>query len=416
MPADRSLAQESANRGRSPKFLAASLAAALTLLALGIAFWSTSGENPALLRQRANMAAQQGRWEEAEAMLGRLSDPTANDWLLRALVATSLNRPESAIEYLAKIPPDGPWAARVALLTSRAELGRFRARPMEDALHLALRLDPKIAEARRSLLYLYGVQGRRREMLEQFAALAAQGPLDFNLVKNWCIAHQEQVEEPADLKAPLEHFVENDPDDRWSRLGLARVYRRLGLFDRAMECLAPLPDSDPEARAGRAEIEFDRGNQEAVTSLLDGGPADHAKLALLRGQAALNRLDGPAAVQFFRISDAAEPNHSETLYGLAQALRIVGDRDAAEPYARRAAAQRSLRDQLYKLKDKDTDKAVFYCQLAAECESAGYLPVARAWYRLAIADDPLRVQAQEALARLSSAPLKTDASNLSGTN
>ncbi len=352
--------------------------------------------------KRPSKAAQRGRWNEAEAVLSRLTDPTLDDWLLRAVVATSLQQPETAIGYLARISPDGPLAAQRALVTSRAELCRFRARPMEDALRLALRLDPKLTEARRSLVFLYGTQSRRLELLEQFAALAVQGPLTFDLVNHWCIAHQEQINEPNKLKSTLERFVENDPDDRMSRLGLARVYRQLGWFDRAKDCLARLPDSDADARASRAEIEFDRGDVEAVSRLLADGPPDHPTLARLRGHLALNRQDGAEAVRCFRLSDAAEPNRGETLYGLAQALRVVGDRAAAEPYARRAEAQRVLRDHLTNLAANREARPIVCCRLASDCELAGYLAEAQAWYRLAIAYDPTNQQAQRGLFRLRS--------------
>ena len=272
MSAKGSLVPGSSHRRGRLKTLAISFAFVSVLLVVGITLRSRAGGNTELLRQEARKAAQQGRWNEAEALLSRLTDPAPDDWLLRAVVATSLNEPDAASRYLARISKDGPLAAQVALVTSRAELLRFRARPMEDALRLALRLDPKLAEARRSLVFLYGTQGRRLELLEQFAALAAQGPLTFDLVDHWCIAHQEQINEPDKLKSTLERFVENDPDDRLSRLGLARVYRQLGHFDRAKDCLAPLPDSDPDARACRAEIEFDRGDMEAVTELLAEGP------------------------------------------------------------------------------------------------------------------------------------------------
>ena len=392
----------SSQGGRRLKTLAIGFAFASVLLVVGVTYRSRSGTDTRVLGQEALRAAQQGRWNEAEAALSRLADPTPEDWLLRAVVATSLDEPEAACRYLARIPGDGPLAAQVALVTSRAELGRFRARPMEDALRLALRLDPKLAEARRSLVFLYGTQGRRLELLEQFAALAAQGPLTFDLVDHWCIGHQEQIDEPDKLKSTLERFVANDPDDRMSRLGLARVFRQLGRFDRAKECLASLPDSDPDARACRAEIEFDRGDMEAATSLLAEGPRDHPKLARLRGHLALNRQDGAKAVRCFRLSDAAEPNHAETIYGLAQALRLVGDRDSAQAYARRAEAQRVLRDHLTNLSANREPRPIVCCRLARDCQAAGYLPEAAAWYRLAIAHDPTNEQAQRALFRLTS--------------
>jgi tetratricopeptide (TPR) repeat protein len=402
MSAKGSLISRSSHRGRRLKALAIAFAFASLLLVVGITFRSRAGGNIELLRQEARKAAEQGRWNEAEAVLSRLTDPSADDWLLRAVVATSRNEPDAASSYLARISKDGPLAARVALVTSRAELGRFRARPMEDALRLALRLDPKLAEARRSLVFLYGIQGRRLELLEQFAALAAQGPLTFELVDHWCIAHQELIKEPGELKPTLERFVENDPDDRMSRLGLARVCRQLGRFDRAKDCLARLPESDPDARASRAEIEFDRGDMEAVSRLVADGPPDDPKLARLRGYLALNRHDGAEAVRCFRLSDAVEPNHGETLYGLAQALRVVGDRAGAEPYARRAEAQRVLRDHLTNLGANREPRPVVCCRLALDCESAGYVPEARAWYHLATAYDPTNQQAQRALFRLDS--------------
>ena len=139
---------------------------------------------------------------------------------------------------------------------------------------------------------------------------------------------------------------------------------------------------------------------DAVTSLLADGPPDHPKLARLRGHLALNRQDGAEAVRWFRLSDAAEPNDGETLYGLAQALRVVGDRAAAEPYARRAEAQRVLRDHLTNLAANREPRPIVCCRLASDCESAGYLAEARAWYRLAIAYDPTNPQAQRALFRL----------------
>jgi tetratricopeptide (TPR) repeat protein len=388
--------------GRALKILAICFAFASVPLVVGLTIGSRSHSNAELLRREARKAAQQERWNEAEVALNCLTDPAPEDWLLRAVVATSLNEPDAASRYLARIPEDGPWAAQVALVTSRVELLRFRARPMEDALRLALRLDPDLAEARRSLVFLYGTQGRRRELLEQFAALATQGPLTFDLVEHWCVAHQEQINEPNKLKSTLERFVENDPDDRMSRLGLARVLRQLGQFDRAKECLARLPDSDPDARACRAEIAFDRGDMEAVASLLADGPRDHPKLARLRGQLALNRQDGAEAVRWFRLSDAAEPNHGETNYGLAQALTAVADRTAAEPYARRAAAQRVLRDHLTNMAANREPRAIVCCRLAADCQAVGYLAEARAWYRLAIANDPTNEQAQRALFRLTS--------------
>ena len=395
--------------GSQPRVLAVLFVLICLLLAAAMAFLFRAGPSNDVLREQARQAGKQGRWAVAEAALSRMTDLGPEDWLLRAVVATSLTNSDAASRYLARIPSDGPLAAQVALVSSRVELARFRARPMEEALRRALRLDPHLAEARRSLVFLYGTQGRRTELLEQFTALAAIGPLTFDLVDHWCIAHQEQINEPEKLRTTLERFVENDPEDRMSRLGLSRVLRQLGRFDRAKECLECLPESDPDARACRAEIEFDRGDMDAVGSLLKEGPRDHPKLARLRGQVALNRQNGAEAVRCFRLSEVAEPNDGETLYGLAQALRVVGDKAAAEPYARRAEAQRVLRDNLTNLASNREPRPIVCCRLATVCETAGFLDEARAWYRLAIAYEPTNQQAQRALYRLTSTKPKSEA-------
>jgi tetratricopeptide (TPR) repeat protein len=384
-------------------------AVGVALLAFSVVPQSTP--NSEALRQQARAAAQATRWDEAEAALRQLRNPTPSDWLLRSLVGIERKDPETAVAYLRGASKDESLKVQVSLLSGRIELARFRAGKAEESLRQALRLDDKLVEARRLLVYLYGTQGRRSELLEQFSVLAEQSPLTFELLRHWCTAHQDRIRDPAELKPDLERFHENDTNDRYSRLGLAIVYRQLNFLDRSKAILEPLPDSDPDARACRAEIEFDRGNSAASAQLLADGPEKHAKLARLRGRLALNRGDGPAAVRFFRLSDSLEPNESETIYGLSRALRLSGDSAAAEPFARRVDAHRSLRDELSKTEDASEPKTILCCRMASLCESAGYLPEARGWYRLAISIDPFQEDAQRALFRLSASGVIPTTSN-----
>jgi hypothetical protein len=362
-----------------------------------------SGPNVDQLRERARAAAEAGQWREAQAALSQVAESTDVVWLLRATAAQHLNENDAAAGYLAKIPPGGPLDVQVALVAARVESARFHARPLERAATRALQIDPKLVEVRWLLVSLYGAQGRKPELLEQLAALSELSPPDHELLTYWCIAHEDTINDAAKLKLDLERFVENDPEDRWSRLGLANAYRRLVQFDRARHAVAPLAESDVEARAARAEIELDRGNLDAAASLLADGPETHAKLARLRGRLALNRHDATSALRSFRLADAAERNHWETLFGLAQALRLVGDPAAAEPYARRAEAHRALRDLTIHIAEPGEPPTIVSCRVAAACEAAGYVPEARAWYRFALSRDPLHEPAQKALFRLSAA-------------
>jgi tetratricopeptide (TPR) repeat protein len=381
------------------------LASLIVVIAAGVlvaAAGSRSRPSVDELRERAVAAAQLGNWREADAALKQIAEPTPVIWLLRAATANNLNDHDSAIAYLLRVPTDGDLGTQAALLEAKVELARFRARPLEKALRRALELDPKLDEARWMLLDLYGTQGRRRLAVDQYRVLAERSPPSHDLLRQWCNAHLEYGVISPELAPILQRYVETDPEDRWSRLGLAHVYRRLLDYERAHDVLRPLPETDPDARAARAEIELDRGNLSAAASLLAEGPEKHIRLARLRGRLALILGDGPKAVRCLRVADELEPNHWETLYRLAQALRLVGDRAAAESYTRRSDAHRRLRDlTLLHIAEKDEPTPLVACRVAAACEAADYLPEARAWYQFALRYDPFNEKAQKALFRLS---------------
>ena len=374
-----------------------SIVALITCLAMG-RLLLRPGADPAKIRLLANQAAQAGRWDQVETHLDRLSDPNPGDFLLRAIAANKLKQPDRAEEALRRIPADGPLAAQAALWKGRLELSRFRARPMEQALRRALELDPKLVEAQRLLIYLHGTQGRRKELLKRFAALAETSPLSFELINHWCISHNDIFSEPLKLKTDLEKFLAADPDDRWSRIALATNERILGHLDRADEILSYLPDSDAEGLACRVEVAFDRGDYPLVERLLASGPRDHAQLARLRGRLALRQGDRAAALVHYRLSDALEPNHTETTYGLAQSLP-PGDARVSEIHSIRHS-QRKLEEMLTTIDLNKTPKIQLCRDLGALCEASAYLPEAIAWYRLAITLDPINREAQQALFRL----------------
>ena len=117
-------------------------------------------------------------------------------------------------------------------------------------------------------------------------------------------------------------------------MALAETLREIGRRDEAAQVLSVLPESDPDARAVRARIALDRGDDRAAEAILAGGPADHPELARLRGRFALAHRDGPAAVRHFRAAHAAEPDDRDTVFGLGTALALVGDHAAAEPFLR----------------------------------------------------------------------------------
>jgi predicted Zn-dependent protease len=354
--------------------------------------------------QRALTAGQFDRAEAGLARLTRLRPHTPEDWMLRAQVAIARNRPDDAIDAFSQIRQGHPLAAQARLKAGQVELRRDRARSAEGFLLDTLRLDPGLVQARRELIYIYGMQLRRAELNEQFTRLSERAPLTFENVWHWCLL-RNMVWEPVEVSEILARFLKADPGDRWSRLALAENLRLLGRRAEAAQALAALGEDDPEARALRVKLALDRGEDQAAEALLSGGPADHPGLALLRGQSALAHGDGPAAVQHFRLAFDADPADRDAVDGLAKALTLVGDHEAAAPLLARSRNFDTLSTLMGSTSgpaSKNDPKLIR--RLGAACEAVQRLPEARAWFRLALDFDPLDEDTQRSLHRLTPKP------------
>ncbi len=386
-------------RPRPWRWIAGAAIAALGALAAWGA-WGRGGADPERIRREAEADVQAGRYGRAAAALARIQDPVPRDRLLRAEAARALGRPDEALAELDRIPDGDPDAPRARLLAGQIELRRDRVGRAEAALLAALKLDPTLVPAHRQLIYIYGMLLRRRELNEHFNALSRLGPMTFDNVFHWCLT-RNAVWEPHERVGDLRRFVAADPSDRQSRVALAETLRQIGRREEAAQVLSVLPESDPDARAVRARIALDRGDDRAVEAILSGGPADHPELARLRGRFALAHRDGPAAVWHFRAAHAAEPDDRDTVFGLGSALALAGDRAAAEPFLRDSRAYDTLGALMTRAANPANHKdPALLRALGAACEAVHRIPEARAWYDLAVRADPVNEEAQKALYRL----------------
>jgi predicted Zn-dependent protease len=359
--------------------------------------------DPGRVFRRADTALKAGRYAEAEAALRRLEGlrrPTSVDRLLRAEVAAGLQRLVEALAELAAIPDDHPLAPLARLRTGQLQIRLGRTRPAEAALLSALKLLPRGVQPRKELVYLYNIQHRQAELDAMLADLHGLDALDFSYVLHWTKTRNTVWNPNGDLPA-LERFVAADPEDRWSRLALVEALRRLERLDEAERVLSALPQSDPRARTKRVLIAMDRGDFATAERLLAEGPDDDPDLARLRGQLALRRHDGPAAVRHFRVALAADPLDRATLSGLGTALGIVGRTDAARPYLEAAGRH----DDIWKLISRAATTEGEHDpklprQLGMACAAVGRAQEARAWLKLAIQRDPLDTESQQALFEL----------------
>jgi tetratricopeptide (TPR) repeat protein len=374
--------------------------------------------DPSRVFLAADAAFKAGRYAEADAALRRLErlrPPTPVDRLLRGEVAQALKDVDRALAELAEVPDDHPAAPLARLRTGQIEIRRGRTRPAEAAFRASVKLLPRGVPPRKELVYIYNIQHRQAELDAMLAELMDLDALDFAYILHWTKTRNTVWNPNGDLPA-LEKFVAADAEDRWSRLALVEALRRLDRPGEAERALAPLPESDPEARAARVLLAMDRGDFATAESVLAGGPGDHPGLARLRGQLALRRRDGEAAARQFRIAVDADPTDRLALHGLGTSLVVLGRSDAARPYLE--AARRH--DHLWALvaraaTDEGERDLRMPRELGLACASIGRNLEARAWLRLAVRRDPADDESQKALRQLERASsCRSDAEGAAG--
>jgi tetratricopeptide (TPR) repeat protein len=352
-------------------------------------------------------ALRGGRLAEARRiadLLERRRAPTSSDRNFLAEVDLAEDRPDAAIATLRLVPDDDPLGAQARHREGQIELRRNRARLAAAAYRKALALDPKLVRARKELIFIEGYRLRRPQVQEQYAELEKQAALDSQDAFLWCLL-RDAAWEPAEASQKLAGWVEADPDDRESRLGLAENLRLMSQFDKAEGTLKPLPEDDDDARVLRARIALDLGKVDLVDQLLKGGSERHLGLAKLRGKQAQASGDLKDAVRWYRIAHELEPDSRDTINGLAQVLTRLDDpearkfRDAAAKYER----FNTLFLQYINAREKRAVTAEMMRKLGAGCEGMGQAAEARTWYRLALEADPLDREAQGALFRLKGA-------------
>jgi tetratricopeptide (TPR) repeat protein len=410
MPAQRPTASSSRPR---MAVLRRIILATGVLAALGAATkWrSLVRPDPERIWREAEANIQAGRSGQALSglrLLESLRAATPEDWLLRAQVLSALGRDNESLEALHHVPDDHPLAAQAWFMSGRLERQNHRLRRAEAAFRRAIELEPGLVKARKELVYLFGMQLRRREVDAEFKALSRLTPLSHHDLFTWGLTHFT-VWGP-DIADDLESFIKADPGDRFSRLALATLLVDApDMESRVERTLEPLSHTDLEATALRIELKLNHGHIDEAIAMLKSAPGGRTGLARLRGRVALMSGDHAAAIHHFQGALSEEPYDRVSLTELGKALLLSGDKTAAQGYLTRA---RRL-DDVYNLinqvrKPSQENQAPDLTQLGRMCEAASLLDEARGWYVLAISRDPLDAEAQQALRRLGEAGIQRE--------
>ncbi|WP_422927083.1 tetratricopeptide repeat protein [Singulisphaera sp. PoT] len=355
-------------------------------------------ETALLVKAQADFKA--GRLDDAEAGLARLAamrPQKSMEHMALAQIAIARDQPEKALAELRGIPDRDPLAAIARTLTGQVELKQGKARLAEAQFLAAIRIEPKAVEARRELVYIYNIQHRQKEVDAHVHVLSEVGSLPYDQLLHWSQTRNIVWNPTRDCEA-LERFIANDPDDRDSRLALADGLRQLGRMSEAAKAIAPLPDTDVQAKIRRILWAFDDGDHARAEALLADGVGDEPGLARLRGQLALARGDARGAIHYLKTAVDFDPLDRPALFALATAYKLQGEEPKGARYLDQAKKHDALTPLITRASTNEGRLDLkLPSQIGAACAEAGRLYEALAWYKNAIARDPLDTKSQGAI-------------------
>ncbi len=328
----------------------------------------------------------------------------ADAWLpvMRGRLLLAQGREADALAVFESIPRSSPHFPIAMQMAGQMHLRAGRLVPAERDFLAAIEADGKAVTPRRELIYIYGLQLRRRELREVFADLAKVSPMSFGNVFHWCLTRGNDWE-PQEIIDDMTKFLAADPSDRWSRIALARSLLRLSKRDEASKALEPLAADDPDAIALRAQIALDDGDTELASKLLASGPRDHFDLAVMRARQALALGEFEKARDEFTIAVKIDPDNRDAVVGMARVLAALGETDEAKSWQDRSAKLDKLATLVQKAAAPGAENDLSLVRtLALACESAGHIAEAKAWWNLVAARHPLDQEVQSALYRLNS--------------
>ena len=163
---ERSVPIDKARRGRRWWLIGT----ACTILVLAGAFFLVRRSVILSLSGSCREALRAGDWERVERLAGRWrwwDRGKAAPLIYLAEAANRTERYERAAELLDQLPDDDPMTPPALLERSDIQFGPLN-RPIEGAetLDRVIKLDPKLVEARRRLVYFYAFTLQRRKMVD----------------------------------------------------------------------------------------------------------------------------------------------------------------------------------------------------------------------------------------------------------
>jgi tetratricopeptide (TPR) repeat protein len=331
---------------------------------------------------------------------------------------TVVARAREALEHLDQIThPPSRMRTFVPLWRGKALLRIGRLDDAEIAWGETLRLDPTSPDAGWGLLEIYYMEGRAQEARRLALRLHEVEPDPHDRVQFLLelVRQDAQSPNPGWLVQWFEPVVRRNPGELGPTLALGVALVRNGDLGRGLDLLRQAVDEHPESLVAWEALltGFDEaGEVDGLGQALDRLPptlAAEPRFARFRGRVAQERQEWAVAAREFRRARLADPDDPKLRYRLSRALRQVGATAEAEPLHRSYQSyQAALGDVRRLYMEANAIKTLgveprpdLYRRLGDLRERMGLRDEARAWYRLALneqPDDPVSRAAIERLA------------------
>ncbi len=408
--------------------LAATLA---SLIGLAAVAWSFLRPRPDT--ESAIPLAEAGRFDEAEAIVraalkeepGR---PSANLLMAQILLnrpapsedeggETALATGRDALAHIDRIDhPPTSMRPLIPLWRGKALFRLGRLDEAEAAWVETLRIDPTSPEAGWGLLEIYYLETRTEDARRLALRLYEVEPDARDRVQLLLELVRQDAQPPAPgwLVQWFEPVVRRNPGGLGPSLALGLALVRNGELDRGPDLLRRAVEDHPSSPTAW---------EAWLTGLDDAGEIDDLGLALGRlpmrlaaeprfarfhGRVAQERQDWATAAREYRRGLRAEPLDPKLRYRLARALQRIGATAEAEPldrsyqaYQAALAEVRPLYVEANAIKDLGVEpRPDLYRRLADLRERMSLRDEARAWYLLALSDQPDDPVSRAAVERL----------------
>jgi tetratricopeptide (TPR) repeat protein len=377
--------------------------------------------------------AEAGRFDEAEAIVRAAlrADPErpATNLLIAQILLKRPAPPEDgggeaalglardALQHIDRIkhPPPG-MRPLIPLWRGKALFRLGRMDEAEAAWGEALRLDPSSPDAGWGLLEIYYLETRTEDARRLALRLyeVEPDPRDRVQLLLELVRQDAQPPAPGSLVQWFEPVVRREPGGLGPALGLGLALVRNGDLDRGLDLLRRAVEDHPASTttwdAWLTGLD-DAGQIDELGAALGRLPpalAAEPRFARFRGRFAQEHQDWTTAAREYRRGLRAEPLDPKLRYRLSRALYHIGATAEAEPldrsyraYQAALAEVRPLYQEANAIKDLGVEpRPDLYRRLADLRERMSLRDEARAWYLLALSEQPDDPVSRAAIERL----------------